>query len=97
MNWFILDWIKTIAKNANVVTAAKTLGKAILYAVLSTVGVTWMSGCSSAAPSARGQTTEIVAVGIPAVAWISHSTMCETNAAGDTNGTLQVNPVVVGK
>jgi len=92
-----MNWLMNIVKNENVKAAAQTLGKAVLYAGLSALGVTWMSGCSSAAPAARGQTTEIVAVGIPAVAWISHSSMCETNAAGDTNGTIQVNPVVVGK
>ena len=41
-----MDWIKTIAKNANVIAAAKTLGKAILYATLSAFGVNWVAGCS---------------------------------------------------
>jgi len=91
-----MNWLKKIASHENVVAAAKTLGKAVLYAALATLGV-WGTGCSSQGTSPRGQTTEIVAVGIPAVAWISHSTMCETNAAGDTNTAVQVNPVVVGK
>jgi len=92
-----MNWLKIIIKNENVIAAAKTLGKALLYAALSALGVSWLSGCSSASPNPRGQTTEIIALGIPAVAWITHSTMCETNAAGDTNGTTQVNPVVIGK
>ena len=31
------------------------------------------TGCTSMATQPRGQTTEIIACGIPAIAWISHS------------------------
>ena len=82
-----MNWLKTVFANENVVAAAKTLGKALLYAVLSTVGVSWVSGCTSASPKTRGQMTEIVAVGIPAVAWISHSTQVDESAGSDTNAT----------
>ena len=41
-----MNWIKKIIENENVKTAAKTLGKAILYATLSAFGVSWISGCS---------------------------------------------------
>ena len=41
-----MNWIKNIIKNESVLSAAKTLGKAILYAALSTFGVSWVSGCS---------------------------------------------------
>lgn len=85
-----MNWLKDIFKNESVVASAKTLGKALLTAALATFGVTWLSGCTSSTPSTHGQTTEIVAFGIPAIAWISHSSMCETNTAGDTNGTVQV-------
>jgi len=48
----------------------------------------------------RGQTTEIVAVGIPAVAWISHTSQDANHGGGDTNGVSQANssdvPVSVG-
>ena len=33
----------------------------------------------------RGQTTEIIACGIPAIAWISHSSQMAENYGGDTN------------
>ena len=84
-----MNWLKTILANESVTAAAKTLGKAILYAVLSTVGVSWATGCTSAMPKSRGQSTEIVAVGIPAVAWISHSTQVDESEGGDTNSTEQ--------
>ena len=51
----------------------------------------------------RGQTTEIIACGIPAIAWISHSSQLAENYGGDTNAptntTHQVVPVttVIGK
>jgi len=92
-----MKWLKMILKNETVVAAAKTLGKAVLYATLSAFGVTWLSGCSSTRPQTRGQTTEIVAVGIPAIAWITHATMNENNQEGDTNATTQANPIIVGK
>ena len=92
-----MDWLKTIIKNEAVVAAAKTLGKALLYAALSTIGVSAFSGCSSMASNPRGQTTEIVAVGVPAIAWISHSTQTDESSGGDTNETKQVNPVVIAK
>ena len=51
----------------------------------------------------RGQTTEIIACGIPAIAWISHSSQMAENYGGDTNAPTnaikQVVPVttVIGK
>jgi len=79
-----------ILSNENVVAAAKLLAKAILTASLATIGVTWFSGCTSAAPRARGQTTEIVAVGIPAVAWVSRSTQVDESHGSDTNATVVI-------
>ena len=49
------------------------------------------------------RTTEIIACGIPAIAWISHSSQLAENYGGDTNAptnaTHQVVPVttVIGK
>ena len=41
-----MNWIKTIFASESVIAAAKTLGKALLYAALSTFGVSWVAGCS---------------------------------------------------
>ena len=51
----------------------------------------------------REQTTEIIACGIPAIAWIAHSSQLAENYGGDTNATTnaikQTVPVttVIGK
>ena len=63
----------------------KQTKKLIAFALLAACG------CSSLAPDTRGQRTEIVAVGIPAIAWISHSTQTADHAGGDTNGVAQSN------
>jgi len=84
-----------ILKSAAVVSAAKTLGKALLTATLATLGVSWFSGCSSMSTTPRGQTTEIVAVGIPAIAWISHTSQEADHRVGDTNAVSQANDVAV--
>ena len=61
------------------------------------------TGCTSMATQPRGQTTEIIACGIPAIAWISHSSQLAENYGGDTNAPTnaikQVVPVttVIGK
>jgi len=76
----------------------KELGKALWEAVkpvlLVALGgglVTLADGCSSLNQTPRGQTTEIVAVGIPAIAWISHTSQDATHGGGDTNGVSQAN------
>ena len=50
-------------------------------------------GCSSMTTTPRGQTTEIVAVGIPAVAWISHTSQEADHSGSDTNSVIQSNSV----
>ena len=52
-------------------------------------------GCSSMTTTPRGQTTEIVAVGIPAVAWISHTSQDANHSGSDTNGITQANTAYV--
>jgi len=76
----------------------KELGKQLWAAIrpilLGAVGgglVAFNSGCSTQATTPRGQTTEIVAIGIPAVAWISHTTQDADHRAGDTNSVGQTN------
>jgi len=76
------------------------LGKALWAAVkpvlLGAIGgglVSFTSGCSSMTPSSRGQSTEIIALGIPAVAWISHTTQEQTNDGGETNAARQTTSV----
>ena len=39
----------------------------------------------------RGQTTEIIAVGIPAIAWVSHTSQEADHSGSDTNGVSQAN------
>ena len=80
----------------------KALGKALWEAVkpvlLAAIGggiVTIAAGCSSLSQTPRGQTTEIVAVGIPAIAWISHTAQDADHSGSDTNGANQANSPVV--
>jgi len=74
------------------------LGKQIWAAVkpvlLAAIGggiVSVATGCSSMSTTPRGQTTEIVAVGIPAVAWISHTSQDAVDSGSDTNAVIQAN------
>jgi len=76
----------------------KALGKQLWEAVkpvlLAAIGggiVTVAAGCSSLNQTPRGQTTEIVAVGIPAIAWISHTSQDANHGGSDTNGVNQAN------
>jgi len=80
----------------------KTLGKQLWEAVkpvlLAAIGgglVAFGSGCSSMTTTPRGQTTEIVAVGIPAVAWISHTSQEAEHSGSDTNAVFQANDATV--
>ena len=83
----------------------------VLAGALTGATVVTATGCTSMATQPRGQTTEIIwgqtteiiACGIPAIAWISHSSQLAENYGGDTNAptntTHQVVPVttVIGK
>ena len=78
----------------------KALGKALWEAVkpvlLAAIGggiVTVAAGCSGLTQAPRGQTTEVVAFGVPAIAWVSHTTQNAEHNGGDTNGVSQTNPV----
>lgn len=78
----------------------KALGKQLWEAVkpvlLAAIGggvVSLTSGCSGLTQAPRGQTTEVVAFGVPAIAWVSHTTQSADHSGGDTNGVSQVNPV----
>lgn len=58
----------------------KELGSLLLKAIwpalagaLTGATVVTATGCTSMATPPRGQSTEIIASGIPAIAWISHS------------------------
>ena len=70
----------------------KELGSLLLKAIwpalagaLTGATVVTATSCTSMNTQPRGQTTEIVAMGIPAIAWISHSTQMAENYGGDTN------------
>ena len=80
----------------------KDIGPVIAGALTDTTVVT-ATGSTSMATQPRGQTTEIIACGIPAIAWISHSSQLAENYGEDTNAPTnaikQVVPVttVIGK
>lgn len=69
--------------------------KPVLLAAIGGGIVTIAAGCSSLSQTPRGQTTEIVAVGIPAIAWISHTAQDADHSGSDTNGANQANSPVV--
>lgn len=71
----------------------KALWEAVKPVLLAAIGggMVALTGCSSMGTAPRGQTTEIVAVGIPAVAWISHTSQEADHRAGDTNVVTQSN------
>ena len=74
------------------------LWEAVRPVLLAAIGggiVTIAAGCSSLSQTPRGQTTEIVAVGIPAIAWISHTAQDADHSGSDTNGANQANSPVV--
>jgi len=80
----------------------KALGKQLWAAVkpvlLAAIGggvVSLSSGCSSLATTPRGQTTEIIAVGVPAVAWISHTSQDAVHSGSDSNGVTQANSTMI--
>jgi len=54
-----MNKIMNIIKSEAVVSAAKTLGKAILTATLATLGITWFSGCSALTPSTKSQSMTV--------------------------------------
>ena len=74
------------------------LWEAVRPVLLAAIGggiVTIAAGCSSLSQTPRGQTTEIVAVGIPAIACISHTAQDADHSGSDTNGANQANSPVV--
>ena len=74
------------------------LWEAVRSVLLAAIGggiVTIAAGCSSLSQTPRGQTTEIVAVGIPAIAWISHTAQDADHSGSDTNGANQANSPIV--
>ena len=62
-----------------------------IFLAVATLGA--VVGCSAMTTTPRGQTTEIVAVGIPAVAWISHTSQDADHSGSDTNSVIQSNSV----
>jgi len=74
----------------------KQLWEAVKPVLLGAIGggiIGYTTGCSSLSNTPRGQTTEIVAVGVPAIAWISHTSQDADHRGGDTNCVTQLNPV----
>ena len=74
------------------------LWEAVRPVLLAAIGggiVTIAAGCSSLSQTPRGQTTEIVAVGIPAIAWISHTAQDADHSGSHTNGANQANSPIV--
>ena len=74
----------------------KQLWEAVKPVLLAAIGggiVSAAAGCSGLAQEPRGQTTEVVAFGVPAIAWFSHTSQSAEHHGGDTNAVSQVNPV----
>ena len=78
-----MNKLMKIFKNESVVAAAKTLGKALLYATLSTLGVTWLSGCSALTPSTKSQSMTVTALGFPAITVVTTTSQAATNSGDD--------------
>jgi len=78
-------------------TLCRQLWEAVKPVLLAAIGggVVALTGCSSMSTPTRGQTTEIVAVGIPAVAWISHTAQEADHHGGDTNCVTQTTDATV--
>jgi len=74
------------ALKAVLIDAAKYLVGGIVGA-----GIISCTGCSSVATTPRGQTTEIVALGIPAVAWITHTAQNAEHNGSDDYDTIVSN------
>ena len=80
----------------------KALGKAVWEALkpvlLGAIGggvIAVTSGCSSLTPSAKTQTMDVYAFGIPGIAVITHSTQDADARGDDANAPTQANPVSV--
>jgi len=82
-----MNKLMTIIKNEAVVAAAKTLGKALLYAALSTLGVSAFSGCSALTPSTKSQSMTVTALGFPAITVVTTTSQAATNS-GDDEGEM---------
>jgi len=80
-------------------TLGKQLWDAVKPVLLAAIGggIVAFTGCSAMSTPTRGQTTEIVAVGIPAVAWISHTAQDAEHNGNDanTNSDVRTNDVSV--
>jgi len=63
----------------------------VLACIFCAVLMYGLCGCSSQAVNPRGQTTEICAVGLPVVAWISHVSQDAEHVGSDTNIVSQAN------
>ena len=70
-----------------------TAVKPVLLAAIGGGIVSVAAGCSGLTQAPRGQTTEVVAFGVPAIAWVSHTSQSAEQHGGDTNAVSQVNPV----
>ena len=78
-----MNKLMKILKNESVVAAAKTLGKALLTATLSALGVSCLSGCSALTPSTKSQSMTVTALGFPAITVVTTTSQAATNSGDD--------------
>ena len=75
-----MNKLMKILKSESVVAAAKMLGKALLTATLSALGVTWLSGCSALTPASKSQSMTVTALGFPAITVVTTTSQAATNS-----------------
>ena len=84
-----MNKLMKILKNESVVAAAKTLGKALLYATFSAIGVTWLSGCSALTPASKSQSMTVTALGFPAITVVTTTSQAASNDGDDEGANTQ--------
>ena len=78
-----MNKLMKILKNESVVSAAQMLGKALLTATLSALGVTWLSGYPALTPSTKSQSMTVTALGFPAITVVTTTSQAVTNSGDD--------------
>ena len=82
----MMNIIKKIWAAADVKPAVWALLKAIVTAVLTTVGVSTLSGCGTLqTPSSKSQTSSVYAFGLPAVVITHDNKQVSDNSGDDAN------------
>ena len=85
-----MNFWKNLLSLPSVKSAAWALLKAIVTAVLTTVGVSTLAGCGTMqTPSSKSQTSSLYAFGLPAVVITHDNKQVADNTGGDENSAYQ--------